>query len=115
MTPSAAFQKWIDEIEFGVKRKLIPALKECDMLLPRKAYASAGLEEGKPLLQMSDFNGLIALSQKYKVPVFDLTDKQLEQQGIVLERTKKSMKKFAELFSDGADRIIALTDYAKSA
>lgn len=113
-TPSAAFQKWIDEIEQGVQTKLIPALKGCDMLLPDEAYANIGLAIGKPLLQMSDFNSLIALSQKHKVPVFALSDKQLEQTGIVLERTKKSMLSFHDLFAAAADRIIALTDYAAS-
>ncbi|MEF9344048.1 ParA family protein [Ralstonia pseudosolanacearum] len=112
-TPSAAFQKWIDEIEAGVKKKLIPALEACDMLLPAEAYASVGIADGKPLLQMSDFNGLIALSQKHKVPVFALTDAQLEQTGVVLERTRLSMQKFGNLFAKAADRIISLTEYAK--
>jgi cellulose biosynthesis protein BcsQ len=107
-TPSAAFQKWIEEIEVAIKSKLIPALRDNGMLLPDSVYTNAGIELGKPLLQMSDFNSLIALSQKYKAPVFDLTDKQLEQTGIVLKRTKKSMEQFRDLFSDGADRIIKL-------
>jgi hypothetical protein len=113
-TPSAAFQKWIDEIEQGVQAKLVPALKGCEMVLPEEAYASIGLAVGKPLLQMSDFNSLIALSQKHKVPVFALSDAQLEQTGIVLERTKKSMHSFRDLFAEAADRIIALTEYAAS-
>lgn len=112
-TPSAAFENWIEEIKAGVKQKLIPALRGCDMLLPPNAYASIHLEESEPLLQMSDFNGLIALSQKHKVPVFALSDAQLEQVGIVLGNTKTAMNRFGQLFSDAADRIIALTDYAK--
>lgn len=112
-TPSAAFKKWIDEIEQGVQYKLIPALKGCDMLLPEQAYKSIGLDIGKPLLQMSDFNSLIALSQKHKVPVFALSDSQLEQTGVVLKRTKKSMLNFRDLFAEAADRIIALTSYAE--
>lgn len=111
-TPSAAFQKWINDIEEGVQKKLIPALKECGMLMPKGAYESIGLPLGKPLLQMSDFNSLIALSQKHKVPVFALSDDQLEQTGVVLERTKKSMHNFRDLFAEAADRIIALTAYA---
>ena len=83
------------------------------MLLPKKAYESIGLDVGKPLLQMSDFNSLIALSQKHKVPVFALSDLQLEQTGVVLERTKKSMFNFRDLFAEAADRIIALTSYAE--
>lgn len=111
-TPSSAFQKWIDEIEAGVKSKLVPSLKKCDLLLPEKVYKSVGVPLGQPLLQMSEFNGLIALSQKYKVPVFALSDAQLEQTGIVLERTKKSMTRFKKLFSDGADKVIELIDAA---
>jgi len=112
-TPSSAFQKWIDEIEDGVTRKLVPVLKECNMLMPEEAYKSIGIAPGNAILQMSDFNSLIALSQEHKVPVFALSDDQLGQTGIVLERTKRSMHNFRELFSSGADRIIALTEYGK--
>ena len=112
--PSAAFQEWINEIEEGVQNKLVPALRGCDMLMPEGAYESIGVPLGKPLLQMSDFNSLIALSQKHKVPVFALKDAQLAQTGVVLKLTKKSMFKFRDLFSDAADKIIGLTSYDKS-
>lgn len=78
------------------------------MLLPTAVYDQCEVPLGRPILQMSEFNGLIALSQKYKVPVFDLSDVQIEQTGIVLERTKKSMIKFKKLFSEGADKVINL-------
>ena len=107
-TPSAAFQKWINTIAEKIDRTLIPALKEAEMLLPTEAYESAGAPLSGPLMQMSDFNGLIALSQKHSAPVFALTDKQLEQTGVVLEQTKRSMHQFSDIFSEGADRIIAL-------
>jgi cellulose biosynthesis protein BcsQ len=111
-TASTAFQKWIDEIQKKVDEKLVPVLEASGMLMPAEAYAAAGFKAGEPLLQMSDFNGLIAQSQKHSAPVFALTDSQLEQTGIVLERTKKSMKTFAKLFSEAADRVITLVDYA---
>jgi cellulose biosynthesis protein BcsQ len=107
-TPSAAFQKWIDTIAEKIDSTLLPSLAGAEMLLPAETYINAGAPLGRPLMQMSDFNGLIALSQKHSAPVFALTDAQLEQTGIVLERTKKSMHQFAEIFSGGADRIIAL-------
>lgn len=110
-TPSVAFQQWIDEIEVGIQEKLIDALKAADLLMADAAYQSISIPLGKPLLQMSDFNSLIALSQKYKRPVFALSDAQLEQTGVVLERTRKSMHEFRDLFSDAADRIIALASY----
>ena len=111
-TPSSAFQKWIKEIEDGVKNKLIPVLRNNDMLLQDDNYTNAHITLGEPVIQMSDFNSLIALSQKHKAPIFSLTDMQLESTGIVLERTKKSMKNFYDLYSDGADKIIKLTENA---
>ena len=112
-TPSKAFQKWIDEIKTGVRKTLIPELRKCGMLLPKEAYASIKIGLGDPLLQMSDFNSLIALSQQHKAPIFALSDNQLGQTGVVLEITKKSMRRFRKLYSEGADRIIALTTYGQ--
>lgn len=126
--PAAAFQKWIDEIKMGVEKKLIPVLSENGMLLPDELYQKAsqiGSEPtqlslffddiaSQPLLQLSDFNTLIALSQEHKAPVFDLSDDQLRKEGIVLETMKKSMIKFRDLFSDGADRILTLTENVES-
>lgn len=112
--PSAAFQQWIDELNEGVKSRLYPILKDKDMTLNESAYATSGVEPGAPILQMSDFNGLIALSQKHQAPVFALTDEQLEQTGIVLERTKISMNRFRGLFEEAADKLLGLFDYASN-
>ncbi len=111
-TPSAAFQNWIDEIETGVRERLIPKLRECEMLLDDSIYEAAGCPLGTTLLQMSDFNGLIALSQKHKMPIFGLSDEQLGQTGVVLDRTKASMATFNILYSDAADLIIKLIEDA---
>ena len=111
-TPSSAFQKWINEIEKAVATKLIPVMRDQDMLLSGEIYEEAGLQMAQPLIQMADFNSLIALSQKHKVPIFDLSDSQLGQKGIVLENTKKSMYHFRDLYSEGAEQIIALVDHA---
>jgi hypothetical protein len=110
-TASAAFQRWIDEIQIKLGATLIPALKENGMMMPDEIYAEAGVPLPEPIIQMSEFNGLIAQSQKYSVPVFALTDEQLELTGIVLQRTKKSMGLFRDLFSTCADRIIQITSH----
>ncbi len=111
-TPSAAFQKWIDEIEAAISTRLMPMLTDNGLMLPSETYTTAGVKPSKPLLQLSDFNSLIALSQKHKSPIFNLSDKQLEQTGVVLERTKKSMHQFQELYSGGADRILKIINNA---
>jgi len=81
------------------------------MALDDAAYEACGVEPGDPILQLSDFNSLIALSQKHQAPVFALHDEQLEQTGIVLERTKTSMERFRELFEKSADTILGLLDH----
>ncbi|MBI3089747.1 MAG: AAA family ATPase [Candidatus Tectomicrobia bacterium] len=113
--PAQAFQKWIDELERGLRERLLPALAKADMLLPPNVYAAVGFEPEQPLLQMSDFNSLIARSQEHQVPVFALTDEQLDQQGVVLQTTKSSMEKFRELFSQAANRVIGIVDHAARA
>lgn len=124
--PTAAFRQWIGEIKEGVQTKLIPVLCENDMLLSDELYQKASLigsgvtqlplffDEiaSQPILQLSDFNSLIACSQEHQAPVFNLTDSQLETTGNVRENQKEAMNKFRSLFSDGADRIITLTENA---
>ena len=123
--PAATFKNWIEAIEEAVKTKLVPVLKKNNMLLPYELYEQVMETKpdqsvlcpedqysgilGKPLLQMPDFNSLIALSQKHRVPVFDLTDAQFGYGGVVLEQAKEPMFRFEKLYSDGADRIITLT------
>ncbi len=129
--PTAAFRNWIKEINTGVETKIIPVLSKNEMLLTNDLYQKAhelGTDPNEldilvkdiayesvisqPLLQLSDFNTLIARSQEHNAPVFDLSDDQLEIAGIALETMKESMNKFKTLFSDGADRIITLTENA---
>ena len=124
--PTAAFRQWIEEIKEGVQTMLIPVLDENEMLLSDELYQKASLigsgvtqltfffDEivSQPILQLSDFNSLIACSQEHQAPVFNLTDSQLKTTGIALENQKESMNQFRSLFSDGADRIIALTENA---
>ena len=106
--PSATFQDWIDQIEAGIVNRLLPALDKADMLLPEERYAAASFEPHLPLLQMIDFNSLIARSQEHQAPVFELADSQLKQGGVVLEATKESMYKSQELFSQAAERVIKI-------
>jgi len=110
--PSVAFQQWINELNQGIKETLLPVLEANDMALDEVVYQKAGINPGDPILQMSDFNGLIAQSQKHQAPVFSLTDAQLAQTGIVLERTKASMETFRGLFNKSADTILELLEHA---
>lgn len=108
--PSRAFQKWIDQLKDGVETVLIPALEASGMSMAAETYEKAGYSPIEPLLQMPDFNSLIASSQEHQVPIFELTAEQLEQKGRVLKITQKSQEDFRKLFSSAADRVIAAID-----
>jgi cellulose biosynthesis protein BcsQ len=104
-----AFQKWIDEIGKRVAERFIPEIKSSGLLLPLKQYENAGIGSDFCISNIPDFNTLIAKSQDNQTPVFELTDEQLDQQGIVLDKTRKSKEDFKRIFEDLAQKIIRLT------
>lgn len=106
---SQAFQQWIDQLELGLKNKLVPALQEARMLNPEVFKAKVGLEPWEAIMAVADFNSLIALSQEFQVPVYELNASQIGQQGAVWAQTKASMEIFEAAFKLCAERVIALT------
>jgi cellulose biosynthesis protein BcsQ len=116
---TTAFQTWIEKIEQAVSEKLIPTLRQSNMMLPSQVYKEQGIQDSLSLAKISNFNSLIALSQQHQTPVYDLTVEQLNQRGKVLENNQKKQEEFRKTFSDLADKIIALSSetsaYAVSA
>lgn len=112
--PAAAFQNWIDGIQEAVSNRLVPSLQKNNMLLSNQMYNSQGIGSDLCLAKISDFNSLIAKSQKYQTPVFALTSEQIEQVGIVLKGTLGAQEEFKKVFSTLADRVIGLTCHAAS-
>ena len=107
---SKAFQHWIDQLVQGLKDTLIPALEKAGMLDATEFKARVGTDPWIPLLEAPDFNSLIALSQEHQVPVYALTAGQVDQKGAVWEQTKDSMDVFERIFSNCADKVIALAN-----
>ncbi|MBD2551995.1 AAA family ATPase [Limnothrix sp. FACHB-708] len=106
---TTAFQNWIEKIEKAVSEQLIPALQKSNMTLPDYLYREQGVQDNLSLAKIPNFNNLIALSQEHRTPVYDLTPEQLGQTGIVLKSNQKKQEEFRQMFSDLADKIIALS------
>ncbi len=106
---SRAFQHWIDQLTDGLRTVLCPILEKSKMLDAKAFKAKSGIEPWTPLLEVGDFNSLIAFSQEHQVPIFALTADQLSQVGAVWQQTKESMAQFEQAFSLCADRVFALT------
>lgn len=110
--PAAGFRKWIDEINAKVRDAFVPVLRKQEMLLPEEKYRQLKIDRDYCLASISDFNSLIARSQEHQVPVFSLTDEQINLGGELLVLTKKSKDMFERIFSKLADMVVEMTSDA---
>jgi cellulose biosynthesis protein BcsQ len=113
--PAKSFEKWIDLIRNEINNNLVPSLKAIGCVIEtgqiKGVLAGTGLQPFD-LAQISDFNSLIAISQRLSKPVFKITDEEISgsgQFGHALETMKTSRDNFLEIFEALSDRIIALT------
>lgn len=109
--PARSFRQWIEKVSETVKETLVPELINNGMIIEKIKFNNV-LTSAEPynIINVPDFNGLIAQSQKYSVPIFALKDEQLEQVGKVKENVKMNREKFYEVFSQLADSVIELTN-----
>lgn len=61
------------------------------------------------MASIPDFNTLIANSQQARKPVFSLTKEDVRRGGVVWEKQKENIDKFAQLFVDMAIRVEVMT------
>ena len=106
---SKAFQNWIDQLIAGLKDTLMPVLEKSGMVDSKLFKDRLGTEPWNPILEVADFNSIIALSQEHQVPVYALTSDQADQQGAVWDQTQKSMEVFFKAFETCAEKVFALT------
>lgn len=112
-SPAQSFQQWIDIIKESVLKELVPALTPAGMVLSVAEFnAAAPGDTPYNLINISDFNSLIAQSQKHNVPIFALSDSQIEQAGVILETMKTSRNNFRKAFADLANTVEIMTGLA---
>ena len=109
--PARGFQIWIDRINVAVSDTLVPRFNSAQMMLPPELYDHQDVID-HCLVTIPDFNTLVAKSQSFQTPVFELSAKQIGSTGPVLSQTMVSRDRFRGLFSDLADKVMALTTYA---
>ena len=107
--PTEAFRLYFDELDRAIDETLIPAFKRAGLLLPDKMYEKAGLEGSLRLASIPDFNTLIANSQQARKPVFSLTKEDVSRRGVVWDKQKENIDKFAKIFSDMAAGVEVMT------
>lgn len=104
--PAKSFQQWIDKIKETVDTELVPVLTGENMIITSAEFKASGAPDGPyNLANVPDFNSLIAQSQKFNRPVFALSDKEIEQAGVILETMKESRNNFAKTFKGLASSV----------
>lgn len=106
------FQSWINRINESVVSEFVPAMYKIDMLLDRKKYQEVRKDftDSYCLVQIPDFNTLIATSQEHQTPVFALKDNMFGHVGAILQQDQKKRREFHRIFSKLAEEVITLTD-----
>lgn len=105
---SKAFQHWIDQLVAGLKDELVPSLSKAGLLDTKAFTDRVGLSPWDPIMEVADFNSLVALSQEHQIPVYALTS-EIVGKGAVWEQAHENMVAFEAAFKKCAETIIALT------
>lgn len=107
-TPTGPFKAWIEKVSEASESTFVPALESAGLTFKRSDYKAAGIPESLVLAQIQEFNSLLPKSQDFHVPVFELTDEQLGQAGIVLEGSRTQISSLRRIFSAMAERVLSL-------
>jgi peroxiredoxin len=95
----------MDEILREVQNTLVPCLNASSMLLSESVYQDSGVPSSYCIAEVPDFQSLLPQSQKYGVPVFGLTDGEIEKTGTVLQQLIEKRRFFNEQFDHFAEII----------
>jgi cellulose biosynthesis protein BcsQ len=108
--PTKAYQKWFDALSSAKRNDLVPALQKAGLILNETKYADSGAPLEEFLLEVPDFNSLIAVSQTMSKPVFALDQNDMQSSGVVFDAQNRSIQDFNAIYQGGADKILRLTD-----
>lgn len=103
--PSTPYRNNMDEILQSVRESLVPRLNQTNMLLEGSIYAQIGIPETYSLAEIPDFQSLLPQSHKFGLPVFALSDEQIERTGTVLEQMQSRRSDFNQMFEEFALKI----------
>lgn len=106
--PTTPYAVQIQELLNIVENDVIPSFERAQMVFTAAEYQSAGVPQNRELMEIKDFQGLSPKSQKYKVPVFALTDDELEAQGAAFNVSKANRDEFGRMYESVCNKIIAL-------
>lgn len=102
------YRSTIDDIKNVITDDFVPSISQHSMLFPLEKYKEAGIPENFCLAEIKDFQSLGQKYQNYGVPIFALTDAQLEATGAVKEQLLIARDEFNNQFNALANMIVTL-------
>ena len=111
--PNAPFRNNMNEILGEVNQTLIPALKNANMLLDSAAYLNSNVPHDYCLSEIPDFQSLLQKANNVGVPVFAVSDQEMDNTGPVLIQMQKKREFFNEIFNHLSNEIIHIKEYVE--
>lgn len=111
--PNTPFRNNMNEIIEEVTKSLIPSLKKFNMLLGKDAFIDNRIPDNYCLAEIPDFQSLLQKANLVGVPVFSITDAEIDNTGPVLAQLQKKRKFFDDIFNDFAAQIIHIKEYVE--
>lgn len=112
--PTKAYELWFDQLTATKEKTLIPEMEKAGLVFSREIYTQSGASLDEFMLEISDFNSLIAISQNLSKPVFALTRDDIMNAGSVADNQVASAKAFDEKYAVGAGKIIELCKHVSA-
>ncbi|MCD8101823.1 MAG: ParA family protein [Alistipes sp.] len=111
--PNAPFRNNMDEILAEVDEVLVPALGKYNMVLEPEAFENNTPPDSYCLAEIPDFQSLIQTANNVGVPVFALTEGQINRQGTVLDQMIFKRDSINNVFEAFCDKIIEIKAYVE--
>lgn len=103
------FRRKIDELSDLICSILVPQLQKADMAFTKEQYENAGISTKNYILrEIKDFAGLAPKSHKNNVPVFALSDDELELSGAAFDVVSENRETFNEIYTDIVRKIVSI-------
>ena len=103
------FKEKIEELTTLIKDDLVPKLAAKDMMFPAEQYVSAGINTDAYIIEeIKDFLTLSPKSAKVFLPVYELTDAELDATGAVLEQAQQNREVFRQIYEKISASIIRI-------
>lgn len=102
----------IDEIKSKLSGEFFNTIKNLGMTFTPEQYGLDFIQQKYCLAEIPDFQALLPKAQAAQVPVFDLTDADIQESGVVLKDMREKRDKFAEQFTSVTDKLLGLMTYA---